>query len=53
MHAALVSLLGMTFGLVLILILLLTHPFEGDNHISAGPFNTLIRDVESASYPRP
>jgi len=53
MHAAFVSLLGMTIGLVLILILLLTHPFEGDNHISAGPFNTLIRDVESASYPRP
>ena len=52
MHAATVSLLGATIGLVLILILLLTHPFEGDNHISAAAFNALIRDVESASYPR-
>jgi hypothetical protein len=52
MHAAMVSLLGATIGLVLILILLLIHPFEGDNHISAAAFNELIRDVESASYPR-
>jgi hypothetical protein len=52
MHAAMVSLLGATIGLVLILILLLTHPFEGDNHISAAAFNELIRNVESASYPR-
>jgi hypothetical protein len=51
MHAATVSLLGATIGLVLILILLLIHPFEGDNHISAASFNALIRDVESASYP--
>ena len=51
MHAAIVSLLGAAIGLVLILILQLTHPFEGDNHISAAAFNALIRDVESASYP--
>jgi hypothetical protein len=51
MHAAMVSLLGMTIGLVLTLILLLTHPFEGDNHISAAAFNVLIQDVERMSYP--
>src|ERR1700761_3455815 len=51
MHAAVVSLLGATIGLVLILIVLLTHPFEGDNHISAAAFNALIRDVESTAYP--
>jgi hypothetical protein len=50
-HAAMVSLLGATIGLVLVLILLLTHPFEGDNHISVAVFNELIRNVESASYP--
>jgi hypothetical protein len=44
-------LLGMTIGLVLTLILLLTHPFEGDNHISAAAFNVLIQDVERMSYP--
>jgi hypothetical protein len=51
MHAAMVGLLGATIGLVLILILLLTHPFEGDNHISAAAFNELIRNVENAAYP--
>jgi Protein of unknown function (DUF4239) len=51
MHAAMVSLLGATIGLVLVLIVLLAHPFRGDNHISAAAFNTLIRDVERMSYP--
>jgi hypothetical protein len=51
MHVAMVSLLGATIGLVLILILMLTHPFEGDNHISAAAFSELIRNVESSSYP--
>lgn len=51
MHALMVGLLGATIGLVLILILQLTHPFEGDNHISAAAFNALIRDVENAAYP--
>jgi uncharacterized membrane protein YjfL (UPF0719 family) len=53
MHAAMVSLLGATIGLVLVLIVELTHPFEGDNHISPAAFNMLIRDVESGSYPHP
>jgi len=53
MHAATVSLLGMSIGLVLVLILLLTHPFEGDNHISAAAFNVLTRDVERMAYPHP
>jgi hypothetical protein len=53
MHAAMVCLLAMTIGLVLTLILLLTHPFAGDNHISAAAFNALIRDVERMSYPHP
>jgi hypothetical protein len=51
MHAAMVSLLGATIGLVLIMIVLLAHPFRGDNHISAAAFNILIRDVERMSYP--
>jgi Protein of unknown function (DUF4239) len=53
MHAAMVSLLGATIGLVLVLIVELTHPLEGDNHISPAAFNMLIRDVESGSYPHP
>jgi hypothetical protein len=53
MHAATVSLLGTSIALVLMLILLLTHPFQGDNHISANAFNVLIRDVENMSYPHP
>lgn len=51
MHAAMVGLLGATIGLVLVLIVLLAHPFQGDNHISAAAFNTLIRDVERMAYP--
>ena len=51
MHVVIVGSLGATIGLVLILIIQLTHPFEGDNHISAAAFNALIHDVENAAYP--
>lgn len=51
MHAAMVGLLGATIGLVLALIVLLSHPFRGENHVSVEPFNRLVMSVESMSYP--
>jgi hypothetical protein len=51
MHAAMVGLLGATIGLVLALILLLDHPFRGQNHVSVEPFNRLVLSVETMSYP--
>jgi hypothetical protein len=52
MHAAMVSLLGGLIGLVLALIVLLSNPFRGQNHVSVEPFNTLVRSVEAMDYPR-
>lgn len=51
MHATMVGLLGAVIGLVLALILLLDHPFRGENHVSVEPFNRLVLSVESMSYP--
>jgi len=51
MHAAMVGLLGAAIGLVLALIVLLDHPFQGKNHVSVEPFNRLVLSVETMSYP--
>ncbi len=53
MHSAMLGMVGASIGLVLILIVLLSHPFQGDNHISAAAFNTLMEEVERMSYPHP
>jgi hypothetical protein len=48
MHAAMMSLLAASIGLVLALILLLYNPYLGRNHISAAPFNALVTALEAA-----
>lgn len=53
MHISMVSLLGAMIGLVLVLILLLSNPFRGPNHVSVEPFNTLVRSVETMAFPHP
>jgi hypothetical protein len=51
MHISMVSLLGALIGLVLVLILLLSNPFRGQNHVSVEPFNSLVRSAEAMAYP--
>jgi hypothetical protein len=52
MHMVMVALLGAAIALVLSLIILLDNPFRGQNHVSAEPFERLVRTVEDMSYPR-
>lgn len=51
MHVSMVSLLGALIGLVLVLIVSLSNPFRGQNHVSVAPFNTLVKSVEAREYP--
>lgn len=53
MHAIMVSLLGGLIGLEMILVVLLSNPFRGQNHVSAEPLNELVRSVEMTAYPHP
>ncbi len=52
MHMVMVAMLGASIALVLSLIILLDNPFRGQNHVSAAPFERLVRTVEEMSYPR-
>ncbi len=52
MHMVMVALLGGSIALVLSLIILLDNPFRGQNHVSAAPFERLVRTVEEMSYPK-
>lgn len=52
MHIVMVSMLGASIALVLSLIILLDNPFRGQNHVSAAPFEELVKTVESMSYPQ-
>jgi Protein of unknown function (DUF4239) len=51
MHLAMVAMLSAVIGLVLALILVLAHPFQGPNHVSVEPFETLVKAVERKAYP--
>jgi Protein of unknown function (DUF4239) len=51
MHAVMVGLLGASIGLVLMLIVLLDNPFRGRSHVSAEPFDSLSKAVETMEYP--
>lgn len=52
MHVSMVFLLGALIGLVLVLIVSLSNPYRGRNHVSVEPFNTLVRSVEAREFPR-
>jgi Protein of unknown function (DUF4239) len=52
MHVVMVGFLGASIALVLSLIVLLDSPFRGQNHISAAPFERLVKTVEDMAYPR-
>jgi hypothetical protein len=52
LHAAMITLLGASIGLLLALIMLLNSPFRGANHVSAEPFAKLVAAVEQMDYPR-
>jgi len=52
MHAAMVSMLAASIALVLTLIILLDNPFRGQNHVSATPFEHLVKTVEDMAYPQ-
>jgi len=51
MHLAMVAMLSALIGLILSLILVLDHPFQGPNHVSVEPFETLVHAVERMAYP--
>jgi hypothetical protein len=51
MHLAMVATLSALIGLILALILVLDHPFQGPNHVSDEPFDTLVKAVERMAYP--
>jgi len=50
-HTLMVSLLGASIGLVLVMIVLLDNPFRGPNHVSVQPFTRLVIAVEAMAYP--
>ena len=52
MHMAMVAMLAASIALVLSLIILLDNPFRGQNHVSAAPFERLVRTVEDMAYPK-
>lgn len=52
MHMAMVAMLAASIALVLSLIILLDNPFRGQNHVSAAPFERLVKTVEDMDYPR-
>ena len=52
MHMVMVAMLGASIALVLSLIILLDNPFRGQNHVSAAPFERLVRTVEVMAYPK-
>ena len=52
MHVLMVAMLGASIALVLSLIILLDNPFRGQNHVSAAPFERLVRTVEDMAYPK-
>ena len=52
MHMVMVAMLGASIALVLSLIILLDNPFRGQNHVSAAPFERLVRTVEDMAYPK-
>ncbi|MBV8402100.1 MAG: DUF4239 domain-containing protein [Acetobacteraceae bacterium] len=52
MHVVMVGMLAASIALVLALIILLDSPFRGQNHISAAPFERLVKTVEDMAYPR-
>ncbi len=52
MHVVMVAMLGASIALVLSLIILLDNPFRGQNHVSAAPFERLVKTVEDMAYPR-
>jgi hypothetical protein len=52
MHACMVAMLSASIALVLSLIILLDNPFRGQNHVSAAPFERLVKTVEDMAYPR-
>jgi hypothetical protein len=51
MHLAMVAMLSAMIGLILSLILVLDHPFQGPNHVSVEPFDDLVHAVERKAYP--
>jgi hypothetical protein len=51
MHLAMVAMLSAMIGLILSLILVLDHPFQGPNHVSVEPFDILVHSVERMAYP--
>ena len=51
MHLAMVAMLSALIALILALILVLDHPFQGPNHVSVEPFDTLVKAVERMAYP--
>jgi hypothetical protein len=53
MHAVMMGLLGGSIGLVLMLIVLLDNPFDGQSQVSVQPFVWLSRAVEMMDYPHP
>ncbi|MGO9418447.1 bestrophin-like domain [Roseiarcus sp.] len=52
MHVVMVAMLAASIALVLSLIILLDNPFRGQNHVSAAPFERLVRTVEDMAYPK-
>ena len=52
MHMVMVAMLAASIALVLSLIILLDNPFRGQNHVSAAPFERLVRTVEDMAYPK-
>ncbi len=52
MHMVMVAMLAASIALVLSLIILLDNPFRGQNHVSAAPFERLVRTVERMAYPK-
>jgi len=51
MHLAMVAMLSALIGLIMSMILILDHPFQGPNHVSVEPFETLVQTVEQMAYP--